>query len=199
MAGLMAYAAAGALGGFGEGLEQRALMKLKESYQAQDREQRLHDQKEMVDYREGVRADREAAKGSGSGGGGSGGGSRRSGGSGSAAPASAAGEGGEKLYGETLGEDGILYGRNRTGQMKPYLDASGKPFKPGAKSDDKKDDADSSEPSDVAPEVLSTAPSSPQPPAGATPPVGTVRNGYRFKGGDPTKRENWEETGSVVK
>lgn len=32
-----------------------------------------------------------------------------------------------------------------------------------------------------------------QAPATKTPAVGEVRNGYRFKGGDPSKKENWEQ------
>lgn len=55
-------------------------------------------------------------------GGGSGGGRRRSSGGGSS--------GGQRLSGEELGVDGILYGRTRDGHMVPYTGPDGKPFMP---------------------------------------------------------------------
>ncbi|SFR97610.1 hypothetical protein [Sphingomonas jatrophae] len=37
----------------------------------------------------------------------------------------------------------------------------------------------------------------PTPPAPVGPPVGTVRNGYRFMGGDPKDQNNWSPTGGA--
>jgi len=33
----------------------------------------------------------------------------------------------------------------------------------------------------------------PKPPVIVAPPVGTIKDGYRFKGGDPNVQENWEK------
>jgi hypothetical protein len=55
-------------------------------------------------------------------GGGSGGGGRRR--------ASGGSSGGQRLSGEELGADGILYGRTRDGRMVPYTGPDGQPFMP---------------------------------------------------------------------
>jgi hypothetical protein len=183
MPGLLAYAAAGALAGWGEGLEERALAKLQAQYKAEDRAERLEDQKEIIDYKQQLKAGGAGGQVSGSS---TGGGTKVSGkATSNARPTRNEGKGGSKSQGRLTyvrtREDGTRVGINAEGREVPVLDDSGNPVR------------DLPE----GPDVASSAPAAPANPAGGAPAKGAVVGGYRFMGGDPNDEKNWQRTSNA--
>lgn len=187
MPGLLAYAAAGALKGWGEGIEEAALAKLQAEYKAQDRAERLSDQKELANYKQQLKdGGSPAPKGSGGGAGSSP--------AQSATPTTNARStrNERKPSGRLVGEydiGGVLHGRDANGKMHPYTGPDGQPVKSSSATVDKR-------PSE-APKVPKTE--APQPPANPTggPKKGDVVSGYRFLGGNPNDETAWQKVSNA--
>lgn len=193
MTGLLGYAAAGALAGYGEGIVENAKI-LREEVQAQraaearkaERDQDFERQKEMADYRHELKLSEKSA--------GSGGGGRKS--SGSKAESSGTSTGGEKLVGWSV-QDGIAYGRTKSGEMKPYRGPDGQPWREDVKGTTTKTTAPAA--INKAPDAMDGAPSAPEQPSGGrgSPKVGSVVEGHRYLGGNPNDANSWEKVSAA--
>lgn len=163
MPGLAAYAAAGALVGWGKGIEERALEKLRAQYKAEDRAARLEDAQTLAAYKQDLK---DASKGATGGGGGGGG--RRSSGGGGGSTASGGSEAGP-LYSVKNGPNGTQVGFSRA--LGRWVDVPGPDGKP-MPNDPEKGSVSRGKNADT-PDVPDYAPPAPAAPVGA-PPRGAV-------------------------
>lgn len=169
MAGLLGYAAAGALAGAGKGIVERAAALRDEAMAAQERADDLADREQDRAWKLEDRAPRASGGGSPR---------RASGGlSGSSATS-------ERLVGEYF-IDGVMHGRTRDGRMVPYATEDGRPVTSSATSK-------TTGSAGPAPQAMSDGPAQPAAPSAGGPRVGEEVEGYRFKGGDPNDMKSWE-------
>jgi hypothetical protein len=186
------YAAAGALAGFGKGIEEVAMAKLKAQYVADQRATDLAGDKELATYKDSLADGNKTASG-----GGGGGGRRSSGGGSSSSGTTATAAGGGKLTYVQPNADGILVGQDKAGNWVPAKDATtGEPIKvPPKGAKDSKDPLGSG--TVVEPGTTPQRPADPSPARPAAPKAGDAVGGHTFKGGDPNDQKNWEPVSSA--
>jgi hypothetical protein len=188
------YAAAGALAGFGKGVEEVAMAKLKAQYVADQRATDLAGDKELATYKDSLADGNKVASG-----GGGGGGRRSSGGGSSSSSTSTPAAGGGPLKYVQPDADGNLVGQDKAGNWVPAKGPDGEPIKvppkaaKGAK--DSKDPLGSG--TVVEPGTTPQRPADPSPARPAPPKAGDVVGGHKFKGGAVNDEKNWEPVSSV--